>query len=127
VQLACLEGIPHANHSPLSRTSSEIPSQRPPSDWPPDVPELNFGGNVLQEALKPAMPTRYVVTFTPMGRPGYRVGEFPNEDRARDAAERHGAPPRGATPRPPLQWSPAPQFGAITAITTAGVFVIAPG
>src|SRR6185312_451090 len=73
-----------------------------------------------------AMPRRFVLTFTPLGRPGYRVGEFPTEDRARDAAERHGAPPRGATPRPPLEWAPAPQFGAIMAIASSGTFVIAP-
>lgn len=73
------------------------------------------------------MPTRFVLTFTPFGRPGYRVGEFPTEDHARDAAERHGAPPRYATPRPPLEWKPAPQFGAITALTKSGAFVIAPG
>ncbi|MEO7042882.1 MAG: hypothetical protein ABI035_11520 [Gemmatimonadaceae bacterium] len=73
------------------------------------------------------MPTRFVLTFTPFGRPGYRVGEFPTEDHALAAAEHHGAPPRGATPRPPLEWKPAPQFGAITALTSSGTFVIAPG
>lgn len=72
------------------------------------------------------MTTRFVVTFTPLGRTGYRVGEFPNEDRARAAAEKHGAPPRGAVPRPPLVWDPAPQFGAIRAVTSTGTFVIAP-
>jgi hypothetical protein len=76
---------------------------------------------------QPTMPTRFVVTFTPLGRPGYRVGEFPTEERARDAAERHGAPPRGAIPRPPLEWTPAPQFGAITAVTKGGIFLISPG
>jgi hypothetical protein len=72
------------------------------------------------------MPNGFVLTFTPLGRPGYRVGQFPTQERARDVAEKHGAPPWGAEPRPPLQWEPARQFGAITAITTSGVFLIAP-
>jgi hypothetical protein len=73
------------------------------------------------------MATSFVLTFTPIGRPGYRVGEFPTEIRAREAAEKHGAPPRGAIPRPPLEWAPAPPFGAIIARTDKGDFLIAPG
>ena len=70
------------------------------------------------------MPTRFVLTFTPIGRSGYRVGEFSTEERARDAAEHHGAPPRGATPRPPLAWVSVPQFRAIVARTSTGDFLI---
>ena len=72
------------------------------------------------------MPTRFIVTYTPTGHPAYKVGEFPTEEGARDAAEKHGAPPRGANPRPALEWEPARQFGSLRAVTDKGVFVLAP-
>jgi hypothetical protein len=98
----------------------------PAVEWPDWVRERILGENFSAETSATDMPTRFVLTFTPNGRPGYRVGDFPTEERARDAAERHGAPPRGATPRPPLQWMPAPSFGAIMAVTVGGSFVVSP-